>query len=50
LTGPRDRYRRGWRSGLIGSVSVIGSQGVAVHRPDESGYNRADTYVIDDRR
>ncbi|MDT2008063.1 GNAT family N-acetyltransferase [Rhodococcus opacus] len=32
---------RGYRTGL---------QGVAMHRPNESGYSRADTYVIDDWR
>ncbi|WP_280424317.1 GNAT family N-acetyltransferase [Nocardia carnea] len=32
---------RGYRTGL---------QGVAMHRPNEPGYNRADTYVIDDWR
>jgi hypothetical protein len=32
---------RGYRTGL---------QGVAMHRPNESGYNRTDTYVIDDWR
>lgn len=32
---------RGYRTGL---------QGVAMHRPNEPGYSRADTYVIDDWR
>ncbi|WP_280400092.1 GNAT family N-acetyltransferase [Nocardia carnea] len=32
---------RGYRTGL---------QGVAMHRPNESGYSRADVYVIDDWR
>ena len=32
---------RGYRTGL---------QGVAMHRPNESGYSRADAYVIDDWR
>lgn len=32
---------RGYRTGL---------QGAAMHRTNESGYNRADMYVIDDWR
>ena len=44
-TARREAYRRmlarGFRADLVG---------VAMERPDEPGYNRADVYVIDDWR
>jgi len=44
-TGRRDAYVRMLQSGFRPFL-----QGVAMHRPDEPGYDRPDVYVIDDLR
>jgi GNAT superfamily N-acetyltransferase len=44
-TGRHDAYRR-----MIARKFRTDIQGVAMHRPDEPGYNRNDVYLIDDWR
>ena len=44
-TGRSDAYRM-----MIARKFRTDLQGVAMHRPDEPGYNRKDVYLIDDWR